>query len=1522
MSNEMSGRKQTTNLSGFINYYFLLILIGCGFPPAVVHGYDWPMWRYDAGRSAASPEELPDQLVLQWTRELAPPRPAWPKSQVRLQFDASYEPIVAGKTLFVGSMVVDRVTAYDTQTGAEKWRFYTDGPVRFAPVVYKDKLYVASDDGYLYCLNAASGALIRKFLGGPGPNKVIGNHRLIGMWPMRGGPVLYEDTLYFAASIWPFMGTFIYAIDAETGRVIWDNSGSGSTYLVQPHTSPAFAGVAPQGYMVATEDKVLVSGGRSVPAAYDRKTGEFLYYHLNKYSKAGTCEVIASGDYFFNRGTVHKLSDGIAVSNGSASVVEGDVIFGERNDSIVAYKLEPGAKRATGLWQARVLGERGKVHLKAGSRLYCSSQGEEGAIFAVDVPTDDAEPKVSWRGKVDGEVWSMQAADGKLFITTLEGRIYCFGGEKIEPQYHALNTKSLPAGRLRWKNRAKQFLETTNEKEGYCLLLGLGTGELLTELLDQSELHIVALDPDAEKVAAMRRKLDEAGLYGTRAAVHVGDVTTMSLPPYMANLIVSEELEAAGLRKGDLFIERVFHSLRPYGGTACFFLPRRRHTGMLRRAQKLELPRAKVVSSGRLFMLTRSGPLPGSADWTHQYADAANTVMSKDKSVKAPLGLLWFGGPPNDEILPRHGHGPSPQVVDGRLFIEGRNLIRAVDVYTGRLLWERDFQDLGKFYDNTSHQPGANEIGSNYVTVSDAIYLVYGDTIHVLDPATGLTTKEISMPGENKPRWGTIAVQDDLLLATASPLSIPLKDKAGRKTLPKNAQPIIDKGAEWQYLAGSHPKRGWTQVGFNTDGWKTSAAGFGYNNKDNKTTLKDMKGHYSVVYIRKTFSIPEPNNIGELGLAINYDDAFIAYLNGKEFLRVGVDYGSGARTSRINRRSGSGFEYFKIDNPGAFLHEGTNVLAIEGHNENATSSDFALHPYLVVQRKNRELRGGSLKGVAFGDGKRPHPQATLEAATLGLNGLTGVTVDADYASGSKMLVVMDRHTGEILWKRDAKDAFRHNTVILGDDKLFCIDGLSEAKLAYLKRRGLRHDAERTLYALDARTGKVIWKTNESVFGTWLAYSAENDVLLEASSRSGDRAADEADRGMTAYRASDGEVLWRIDESYKGPPILHHDWIITQTGGGSSSSTDEAKVFNLMNGKIVMREHPMTGETIPWSWIRFKGCNTAIASENFLTFRSASAAFVDLTRGQGTATIGGFKSGCSSNLIIADGVMNAPDYTRTCTCSYQNPASLALIPMPNVAYWTFDHYLSPNEPKPVKRVGINLGAPGNRTTEDGTLWLEFPSVGGPSPDIPVRAEYDQPRWYRHHSSCVEGEYNWVAASGVTGLREIRVRVFLQPGRNSSRVDAFDKNIDKIPTWSEDKIKGAFEQPQPYTVRLFFAETQGAAVGQRVFDVSLQDKLVLENFDIVKQASGPNRLVVKEFRGINIIDDLKIDFASKTESYQPLLCGIEIVAENLLADKTTEIEENDNSSIVMSSPFGDAQGKLRRDIWSQVIPSIRL
>ena len=80
---------------------------------------DWPMWRCDAGRTAVSADAVPDKPTLRWKRELPPLTPAFHSE--RLQFDAGYEPVVAGGLLIVGSSCNDTVTAFDSATGEQRW---------------------------------------------------------------------------------------------------------------------------------------------------------------------------------------------------------------------------------------------------------------------------------------------------------------------------------------------------------------------------------------------------------------------------------------------------------------------------------------------------------------------------------------------------------------------------------------------------------------------------------------------------------------------------------------------------------------------------------------------------------------------------------------------------------------------------------------------------------------------------------------------------------------------------------------------------------------------------------------------------------------------------------------------------------------------------------------------------------------------------------------------------------------------------------------------------------------------------------------------------------------------------------------------------------------------------------------------------------------------------------------------------------------------------------------------------------
>jgi hypothetical protein len=327
------------------------------------------------------------------------------------------------------------------------------------------------------------------------------------------------------------------------------------------------------------------------------------------------------------------------------------------------------------------------------------------------------------------------------------------------------------------------------------------------------------------------------------------------------------------------------------------------------------------------------------------------------------------------------------------------------------------------------------------------------------------------------------------------------------------------------------------------------------------------------------------------------------------------------------------------------------------------------------------------------------------------------------------------------------------------------------------------------------------------------------------------------KGMRAYRGATGSPLW-TEMKYAGPAMIHHDTILMA-----------GNACDLQTGAKRMRSHPLSGEPVEWTWSRNYGCNTPLASEHLLTFRSGAAGFLDFCNDGGTGNFGGFRSSCSNNLIVAGGVLSAPEYTNTCTCSYQNQASLALVPMPEVEVWT--SFGAQTAKEPIRRLGINLGAPGDRKSDDGTLWLEYPSVGGSSPAVPIKIDPDKPAWFRRHSSQFEGTgLVWVASSGARGLKSFRIKL----GEEDS-----DERL--------------------YTLRLHFAEPDEVAPGERIFDVRVQGETVLEALDVVAEAGGRYRGLIKEVRGVKVSDELtlKLSPSSSALRKEAILSGIEIQAE---------------------------------------------
>lgn len=797
---------QRRHIAGVATILFLAIA-AC-LPDEPARASDWPQWRHDASRTGSSEEALADELHLAWARQLPAPTPAYPKYP-RLCFDGSYEPVVRGKTMFVPSMVTDSVTALDVETGEERWEFFTDGPVRFAPVAMEGRVAFVSDDGHLYCVDAEQGSLVWKVDGlppGREDRRVLGNDRLISLWPARGGPVLHEGRIYFAAGVWPFEGVSIYAVDAETGKIVWANHDTG--FIEQgltDHSMRQDSGLSPQGYLAVIGAKLFVPSGRAMAGVLDLASGALEPYSTGWGGRDNLqkgCWYVAGNDrYFFQSGDPYLAEDHTRLNIDPANAKElgafrdpilaGQAVYfsepinrpqgyrpaGAGYGKIVAWNVaqppelkewkdEGGRVWKTGefpeLWS--LAGDL-RIHVKAGSRLY---GGAADRVAAVDLPAEGAAPKVSWTAAIQGTPTRMLAADGKLFVVTAEGRIHAFApGKTASPKDHPLPGDRPPVADERWADMAAEALGQVEAGGGYCLMLGLDSEGFLRELLRQSPMQAIVVEPDRAKVAASRRSLDRDGLYGRRVAIHAGDPLSYPLPPYFASLIIADRSVVS--RKGPpakpvdpAFVKKVFRSLRPFGGVALLPLPPEGEATSNLSGLARGLAGADVSRSGHAVVLKRMGPPPGSGEWTHEDGDAGRSLVARDHRVKSPLEVLWFGGA-IDLVYPdwdfTHSRPPSALVAGGRMFFQVFPDLHAVDVYTGRRLWTRRLPGI----DVASQRRNVP-----YATAQDRLYVLSGDAIACIDPITGATVSEIGVPSGVSGGWRGLALVDDRLIGTTA----------------------------------------------------------------------------------------------------------------------------------------------------------------------------------------------------------------------------------------------------------------------------------------------------------------------------------------------------------------------------------------------------------------------------------------------------------------------------------------------------------------------------------------------------------------------------------------------------------------------------------------------------------------------------------------------------------------------------------------------------------------------------------
>jgi hypothetical protein len=166
---------------------------------------------------------------------------------------------------------------------------------------------------------------------------------------------------------------------------------------------------------------------------------------------------------------------------------------------------------------------------------------------------------------------------------------------------------------------------------------------------------------------------------------------------------------------------------------------------------------------------------------------------------------------------------------------------------------------------------------------------------------------------------------------------------------------LVNSNSTWKYLDdGSNQGELWRTNSYNDTGWSNGVAELGYGDNDEVTLVRSNRTDLSRIvttYFRKGFTVADPAHYSNLVVRLKRDDGGVVYLNGLEIFRSNMTNGPGVPVLFTNLALNAADEvsFFSANAPISLLRAGDNLIAVEIHQNNPTSSDVSFDLQLQAE---------------------------------------------------------------------------------------------------------------------------------------------------------------------------------------------------------------------------------------------------------------------------------------------------------------------------------------------------------------------------------------------------------------------------------------------------------------------------------------------------------------------------------------------------------------------------------------------